>query len=112
VARVSTARKIGVIARVAADRFGRSRFGSAVIRGAGATFTSFSRALHQLWLEVTGFTFLVLAGIGALAGVREYQKYQADQAGPGKVILAVGFAALFTWFGLSSFWRVRKKGKA
>jgi uncharacterized membrane protein YbhN (UPF0104 family) len=106
------ATKVLVIGRVAAQQLGRSRVGSAIIRAAGATGRSFSRILHQLWLEVTGFTFLVIAGIGALAGVREYHKYQADEAGPGKVILAACLAALFAWFGLSSFWRVRKKAKA
>lgn len=107
---VSTLRKLGIVARVAAQQAGRSRTGSAVLRGIRATTTSFWRVLHQLWLEVTGFTFLALAGIGALAGFREYSKYQAGHAsGPGRLILAICFTASFTWFGLSSFWRVKKK---
>lgn len=69
--------------------------------------------LHQLWLEVTGFTFLVLSGVGALAGLREYAKYQDGRAlGPGRLILAACFTISFAWFGLSSFWRARKKRKA
>jgi hypothetical protein len=68
--------------------------------------------LHQLWLEVTGFTFLAIAGIGALAGMREYGKYQSGHAaGPGRLVLAVCFTVSFIWFGVSSFWRVRKKAK-
>ena len=105
---VSTLRKLGIVARVAAQQAGRSRIGSAILKGFRAAATSFGRVLHQLWLEVTGFTFLVIAGIGAFAGFREYSKYQAGQtAGPGRLILAICFSASFAWFGLSSFWRVK-----
>jgi hypothetical protein len=107
---VSTLRKLGIVGRVAARQAGRTRTGSAILKGVRATAVSFGRVLHQLWLEVTGFTFLALAGIGALAGLREYAKYQAGRAaGPGRLILAILFTASFAWFGLSSFWRVRRK---
>ena len=107
---VSTLRKLGIVARVAAQQAGRSRTGSAVLKGIRATTASLGRVLRQLWLEVTGFTFLVLAGIGAFAGFREYSKYQTGHAsGPGRLILAICFAASFAWFGLSSFWRVKRK---
>jgi hypothetical protein len=109
----STLRKLGIVARIAAQQAGRSRTGSAVLRGIRATVASFGRVLHQLWLEVTGFTFLAIAGIGALAGVREYSKYQTGHApGPGRLILAICFTASFAWFGLSSFWRVKKRRRA
>jgi hypothetical protein len=109
----STLRKLGIVARVAAQQAGRSRTGSAVLKGIRATVASFGRVLHQLWLEVTGFTFLAIAGIGALAGVREYSKYQTGHAsGPGRLILAICFTASFAWFGLSSFWRVKRRRKA
>ena len=107
---VSTLRKLGIVARVAAQQAGRSRTGSAVLKGIRATTASLGRVLRQLWLEVTGFTFLVLAGIGAFAGYREYSKYQTGHAsGPGRLILAICFCASFAWFGLSSFWRVKRK---
>ena len=110
---VSTARKLGVVAKVLAQQASRSRTGSAVLKGIYATATSFGRVLHQLWLEVTGFTFLAIAGIGALAGFREYAKLQSGQAaGRGRLILAICFTLSFAWFGLSSFWRVRRKSKA
>ena len=96
--------------RVAAQQFGRSRTGAAVLTGVRTTLSSFGRVLHQLWLEVTGFTFLAMAGIGALAGFREYAKYQAGHAaGPGRLIVAACFTATFGWFGLSSFWRVNRR---
>jgi hypothetical protein len=106
------ARKIARIIRAVAQRLGRSRRGRAVLAGIRATASSFGRVLHQLWLEVTGFTFLAIAGIGALAGLREYGKYQSGHAaGPGRLVLAVCFTVSFIWFGVSSFWRVRKRAK-
>lgn len=81
-----------------------------MIGGLRASGRHFGRVLEQLWLEVTGFTFLVLAAIGAIAGFREYVKYQSGQSsGPGRLIVAACFTLSFTWFGLSSFWRVKKK---
>jgi hypothetical protein len=113
VGNVSTARKIVIVARVAAQQLGRSRGLAATLSGARATARTLRRVLHQLWLEVTGFTFLALSGIGALAGLREYAKYQSGHAaGPGRLILAACFTVSFAWFGLSSFWRARRKRKA
>jgi hypothetical protein len=107
-------RKIKLVLRTAANMAMRSRGGRAAIAAFRATAKSFGRVLHQLWLEVTGFTFLALAAIGAAAGMREYEKYQSGHAtGPGRLVLAVCFTISFAWFGLSSFWRVsRKKIKA
>jgi hypothetical protein len=109
-------RKIKLIYRAAANtvatRVQRSRRGRAVLAGTQAIARSFGRVLHQLWLEVTGFTFLAIAGIGALAGMREYGKYQSGHAaGPGRLVLAVCFTVSFIWFGLSSFWRVKRRAK-
>ncbi len=111
-----TLRKIKLICRVAANvaanMVKRSRTGQAVLAGTRAIARSFGRVLHQLWLEVTGFTFLAIAGIGALAGFREYGKYQSGHAaGPGRLVLAVCFTVSFIWFGVSSFWRVKKRAK-
>ena len=104
------ARKIKLILRVAAQLLERSRTGRAVLTAIRTTARSFGRVLHQLWLEVTGFMFLAIAGIGAMAGIREYGRYQAGHAvGPGRLVLAVCFTVSFTWFGLSSFWRVKRK---
>jgi len=102
-------RKLGVLVRVALETVRRSRTGAALIRGVKATALSLGRVLHQLWLEVTGFTFLAIAAMGAVAGFREYGKYHTGQAaGPGRLLLAVAFTLSFAWFGLSSFWRVNK----
>jgi len=101
--------KIGAMVRIAVRELGRSRTGSALIRGIQATASSLGRVLHQLWLEVTGFIFLAIAGVGAMTALREYGKYHAGQAtGPGRLILAIMLALCFAWFGVSSFWRVNK----
>jgi hypothetical protein len=102
------ARKLGILVRVAAQQASRSRGFGNVTRAWRATAAHTGRVLGQLWLEVTGFVFLCLAGIGAMAFVREYLRYQAGKATSGRVALAIGFTLLFGWFGLSSFWRVRK----
>ncbi|PYX36159.1 MAG: hypothetical protein DMG75_11535 [Acidobacteria bacterium] len=109
---ISTARKISIAARIAAQHASRSRTFSAVMRAGRATGGVFGRILHQLWLEVTGFVFMVLASIGGLALVREYQKYEAGKTGLGRVAIAICFCLTFAYFGLSSFWRVRNKNKS
>jgi len=97
------------VARVASQQVRRTRTFAAVTGAIRATASHFGRVLGQLWLEVTGFVFLALAGIGVLALVHEYAKYRAGHEGPGRSLLAICFTALFGWFGVSSFWRVRKK---
>lgn len=109
VTKVSTWQKIGVVARVAGKQAGRNRTISAAKRAMGTTFRSFSRVLHQLWLEVIGTVFLAMAGFGAFGFFREYAKYHAGHAGAGQVAVPVAFTLIFAWFGVSSFWRVRKK---
>jgi hypothetical protein len=70
------------------------------------------RVLHQLWLEVTGLVFLMMATSGGVALAHEYARYQAGKIGFGRVALAICFTATFAWFGVSSFWRVRQKSKS
>jgi hypothetical protein len=112
---VSTSRKLGIAARVAgrmiSQRARRGRTLGAVTKAVRATASHFGRVLRQLWLEVTGFVFLALAGIGVIAFSREYAKYQAGHTTSSRMVLAVCFTGLFGWFGLSSFWRVRKRNQ-
>jgi hypothetical protein len=109
----SAIQKMGIAARVAgrlaARHAGESRWVTAAWKGLRITATSFGRVLGILWLEVTGFVFLSLAGIGGLAFVREYSKFEAGKSSSGRVILAVCFTATFAWFGVSSFWRARRR---
>ena len=107
---ISTVRKLSILARIAAQYALRNRTVSAVLKGVSTTAAHFGRVLHQLWLEVTGFVFLCLAFIGGAAFFREYALYQAGQTTPGRVLVAIIFTLTFVWFGVTSFWRVWKKG--
>src|ERR1700692_4795174 len=110
---VQWVKKIKLFFRAARSLAERSRTGRAIVAAVFATSHSFGKVAHQLWLEVTGFTFLVMAAVGAMAGGREYGKYQAGHAsGPGRLLLAICFTISFAWFGLSSFWRVKRRVKS
>jgi hypothetical protein len=108
-ANVSTARKIGIAARIAGQQVKRSRTYGAVLSGARATLSHFGAVLHQLWLEITGFVFLAFAAMGLLAAVREYGAYHAHQATSGRLLMAAAFSIVFGWFGITSFWRARNR---
>ena len=96
--------------RVAGRQTGKSRLVRACYNAGSTTVRSLKRIVHVLWLEVTGLMFLLFALVGAGAAVREYHRYTAGAAGSGKMLLAGFFALLFTYFGVSSFWRSRKRG--
>src|SRR5258705_5219196 len=105
----STARKVAWAVQAVAGQARRSRVAGALLSGARATAASVGKVLHVLWLEVTGFIFLCLGAIGAAAGAREFYKPEAGAPNFNKVWAAGLFAALFAYFGVSSFWRARKK---
>jgi hypothetical protein len=109
VAGIPLTRKLQIFARIAGQHAGNSRTLKAVVQAGRVTMRSFGRVLHQLWLEVTGFIFLVMAGIGGIALSREYNKYLAGKTGPGRVAIAACFCVIFGYFGISSFWRVRHR---
>ena len=111
VSQISSLRKTGIALRVLRDLAGRSRWMYAVMSAVRATARSFGHILHLLWLEVTGTVFLAMAGIGGIAFTREYAKYTAGRATAGRLAIAVCFTLTFAWFGLSSFWRVRRKSQ-
>jgi hypothetical protein len=111
VSKVSLWRKAKIVAHVAGQQAGRSRTVNAIMGAVRTTARSFGHVLHLLWLEVTGVIFLMMALSFAGASVKEYGKYHAGQIGPGRFGIAVAFAIVFTWFGLSSFWRVRRKSQ-
>ncbi len=103
--------KAGVVARIARQQVGRNRTFIAVSGAVRSMVRSTGLVVHLLWLEVTGTMFLAMAGFFAIAGVREYLKYVAGRAAPGRVLIAVCFTLTFGWFGLSSFWKVRRKSQ-
>lgn len=108
-ANVSTARKLAIAAGIAGQQVKQSRTYGAVIGGVRATLRHFGRVAHQLWLEATGFLFLAFAASGLVALTREYIAYHTHKSTMARVAVAVGFSAMFTWFGASSFWRARNR---
>lgn len=94
--------------RITGRRAGESRWLRAIYRASGVTARTTGRVAHVLWLEVTGFLFLVLAVVGAGAAFREYARYTRGGTGLGKVAVAAVFALIFVYFGVNSLWRSRK----
>jgi hypothetical protein len=81
----------------------------AFYRAGSVTASNVSRVLHVLWLEVTGLLFLFLALVGGGAAVKEYHLRAAGSGSAGKSLLAAFFSVVFTYFGVSSFWRSRRR---
>jgi hypothetical protein len=99
------------MARVGRDQALRNRTVGAVLGAARMTVRSFSRVIHQLWLEVTGLVFIMMALTGLGATIREYSKYHGGQAGGSRVLVASCFTLTFAWFGMTSFLRARRKSQ-
>ena len=78
---------------------GAGRFGAAL-------WKPFAHATGQLTLQVTGLLF----GFFALGfGAKCWQLYKAAGWRDHHLPLYLGFAALFCWFAVSSFWRAGRK---
>jgi hypothetical protein len=111
----SVARKLGAILRVGAQmarqQAGRNRTLGAITKAARATVQSFGHVLHQLWLEVTGAIFIFMAGVGGIEIAHEWTKYHAGRTTSGRFAVAICFTLTFAWFGVSSFWKVKHKGR-
>ena len=95
-----------------AGSFRKERTGRRIFQGVTAAANSFLETLRRigkiLWLEVTGFLFLWMALIGAVASWHEYQVHAAGKQGVGRAVAAGVFALVFLYFGISSFSRARK----
>ena len=96
--------------RVAGRKSGENRWVRAFYRAGKVTLSSVKNVVRALWLEVTGALFLTLAVVGGAAAYRQYHRYTAGTSGLGRVALAAGFALVFAYFGVSSFWRSRRRG--
>jgi hypothetical protein len=77
--------------------------------GAGAFYKAISRVLHLLFLEVTGFVFLCFATVGGFRLMREYPGLVSGRVSEGRFGVTLLFTVMFAWFGLTSFWRARRK---
>lgn len=108
-ANLSTARKLGIAARIAGQHVKRTRTFGAVLSGARATLGHFGAVIRQLWHEVTGFAFLAFAAAGAVALYKEYSAFHVGKTTGSRVAAAAGFTLTFAWFGVTSFMRARKR---
>lgn len=113
VAELSTSRKAVVAAqvatRVATRAARRSRLLGAAWNGIRTTAVSLGRVLHRIWLEITGVFFLIFAVAGGAASWREYPLYRTGHADLLHLLAPLLFSALFAWFGVTSFWRARRR---
>lgn len=94
-------------AQVAGRMVRESRVTAGLFAGLRATLASFAHTIGLLWLEITGVFFLFFAFGGSVAAWREYRLHGTTR--PAHVAITVGFVLLFAWFGVSSFWRARRK---
>ncbi len=76
--------------------------------GGSSFFVTLGRVARALFLQVTGFLFLIFSAVLGEKTWHEYRAYTATHASPQRFYLAAFFFVLFVYFGLSSFWRARK----
>lgn len=105
---VSRIGKVAIASRIAGQAAARHPYFRAGWAGIRAVGQVIGRAVRQLWLEITGFFFLIFAVLGGFAAYREYP---ALESGEGFLRLAITclFTLMFLWFGLTSLWRARRK---
>jgi len=84
----------------------KNRTANALGSAARVTLGSLKRIGHLLWLQVAGLFFLTFAVIGGLAAWHDYAKHRVLSE---RVAVGLGLLVVFTWFGLSSFWRAQTK---
>ncbi|HYE26114.1 MAG TPA: hypothetical protein VEG32_13040 [Clostridia bacterium] len=99
---------LGTAVRVLTSKREGGRLVGGLLAGGSTLVRTFVRVGRLLFLQVTGFVFLCFAVVGGSAAYREYNRYLLGEIGPGRAQLAAAFAAMFLYFGLSSFWRARK----
>lgn len=100
---------MGSVARHALNPKARNKVLRAAGVGLGATANAVRRTTHILWLEVTGFFFLVFATVCGGAAWREYHLHLAGKAEMNRVYIAGALTLVFVWFGVTSFWRARRR---
>jgi len=86
-------------------RAAKSRIFQAGRVAISATWRAISNTLRRLWHEVMGFAFICFALFFGFAAQREYRLHLSTGADSSRYLAAGLFAALFAWFGVSSFWR-------
>jgi hypothetical protein len=72
-------------------------------------FRDLLRTLHKLFLEMTGFFFLVFGGMILSSAYKQFRSFIAlGEISYFKLISTLIFGVLMLGYGLNSFFRVRK----
>lgn len=102
-------RGAAALARAGSRVAGGSRTWGALGKGFSAFAQNVRGIARALFLEITGVFFVLFVLVGVGATWREYAAWSAGKIGPGKLVLAVCFTGLFSYFAVTSFWRSRRK---
>jgi hypothetical protein len=94
---------------MATSHMNGSRLLRATYAGIATACRSFLRVAHMLWLEVTGVFFCAFAVMFAARVPRAYADHSSGRSPKFHLVLLVCLTIMFAWFGVSSFWRARKK---
>ena len=98
-----------LVGRELSKAVGRNRWWSGFKAGSKSFFGSLGPILHTLFLEVTGVLFLFLTAMFVMGFVREYNKYATGQGSVFRLVVVGFFGLLLVWYGLTSFWRARRR---
>jgi hypothetical protein len=80
-----------------------------MIKALLVAFKDLLRTLHKLFLEMTGFFFLVIGGISLLSGYRQLRVLlDIGEASYFKLISTLIFGILMVGYGIHSFFQVRR----
>jgi hypothetical protein len=105
---VQQIRRAILITRTFANRGRQNNYVRAGITAAKTVGASAKHASHLLLLQVTGSFFVFFAVVGTTSAIREYQRWQAAEIGPGRFYAAIAFSLAFAYFAVTSFWQARK----
>jgi hypothetical protein len=97
------------LGRLALRRAGNDRVLRAGYSAAKATLRSMNGIARTLWLQITGVFFCLFALTFAFRLPHTYASYTAGKTPAGYLLLLLALTVLFAWFGVSSFWKVKRK---
>ncbi len=88
---------------------GSNRLAKGVVAGGTAFAKATSRVANVLFLEVMGLIFVVMGiGFAGRAVAMYFQQAKSQNPQRDLIILTV-LAIMFLYFGITSFWRARRK---
>jgi hypothetical protein len=83
--------------------------GKPVSRGVGGFLRPFRRVGGILWLEVTGFFFLIFVPVFVWRGIWPARASYLHGPDHWRFLVFTGLALVFLYLGVSSFWRASRR---